>query len=63
MHVKIATILIGIIAVAKVSSIVWGVKSLENLLDTEAVFGMPIILIFILAASGLLIYEHYKKRR
>ena len=62
MHIKIATALIGIIAVAKVSSIVWGIKSLESLIETEAIFGMPVYVFFILASFGLLIWEKYKKK-
>ena len=63
MHVKIAMGLLGIVILAKVSAIVWGVKSFENLLDTPRVFGLPTWILFIAAALRLVIFSHYKKRK
>lgn len=61
MHLKIATILIGIIAISKISAIVWGAKAFENLLKTDLVFGISTEIWFVIAAFGLLLYNHYKK--
>ena len=62
MHVKIATLLVGIVFVYKLLHIVWGLKVFDNLMETNTLLGMPVWFVLIGAAFGLLLWKHYMKK-